>query len=781
MKKLFAILLLILIPTLILSTTHTVNLDGTGDFIVIQQAIDYSADGDTVLVYPGTYRENLNFNGRSIKLYSLEAITGEAHYISETILDGNNNGRVIKIRNQQVYNAEIRGFSITNGYAIEYVGGGICVNADGNMKITNCEIYNNKVAVAGGIFISGDIDIELAGLDIHDNYALKGGGIEFEPSLITDITFSSINRCSIYNNLAYCGMDVHCNAIPYGYDNITTIYLDKFTEAVPSRYYANYWSWFSSYNGNPMQFDILRGHITPVNADLYVSMDGDDANSGLTPDDPKYSIVEACRLIEADSLNPKTVHIAAGNYSYQFLDRFYTPVIKSHCRIAGAGSDITYLGGYLEDARIIYMMYEYEDIEISGITFENPAGKGLAFQGYSGKNVKLEDVIIKNCRTEDYAGLYLMNCKNVELRKVKISDCIVTYNASGAFMLGIGKAIIDSCEFYNNHVTENHIEMHDNVLRVGADTCFVSNCIFKGNTSYCPGNTNVFNIVGENLAIFENNLVVNNISYYAQPIGHVRSAEGQLIVRNNTFANNYISCETNLSHFYLRGGDAHVYNNIFYNPYSRYESGEMILYMGYSYDSFHIYNNLIREGEESVNCVTEDFADQIVYEASNIDVIPEFVGGDSTLTEFYHLTETSPCVDAGVAAGSEFPLLDLAGNQRIYGSTIDMGCFEWQPVGIFDDPVYKDVKLTACNYPNPFNPSTTIEYSLPESGEVEVCIYNIKGQKVKQLVKECQEPGTHTILWNGTDNNNSSVGSGVYFYKIKTEKSSLINKMIMLK
>ena len=92
---------------------------------------------------------------------------------------------------------------------------------------------------------------------------------------------------------------------------------------------------------------------------------------------------------------------------------------------------------------------------------------------------------------------------------------------------------------------------------------------------------------------------------------------------------------------------------------------------------------------------------------------------------------------------------------------------------------YIDLQLR--NYPNPFNPSTTIEYSLPESGEVEVSIYNIKGQKVKQLVKECQEPGTHTILWNGTDNNNSSVGSGVYFYKIKTEKLSLTNKMIMLK
>ncbi len=89
--------------------------------------------------------------------------------------------------------------------------------------------------------------------------------------------------------------------------------------------------------------------------------------------------------------------------------------------------------------------------------------------------------------------------------------------------------------------------------------------------------------------------------------------------------------------------------------------------------------------------------------------------------------------------------------------------------------------FTGKNYPNPFNPTTTISYSLPEESNVCIEIYNIKGQKVKQLVNEHKESGHHAIKWNGTDENNKSVGSGVYFYKVKTEKSSLINKMIMLK
>ncbi len=784
MKKQLAILIITLLPILLLSTTHTVNLDGSGDFTDIQQAIDSSSDGDIVLVYPGFYAVNLNFNGRSIKLYSMEALTGEDHYIAETILNGCGVGRVIKIWGQQVNNAEIRGFTITNGYGDEgAVGGGISINADGNMKITNCDIYENKVTdLGGGIYISGEVDIEFAGLDIHDNFSWSGGGLCYKPELTSEMIFSSVNRCSIYNNMAYGGMDIEIRYIPRNYDKVIMIYLDKFSEAVASRYYANYSRLFSSYTGNPMQFDILRGHITPVNADLYVSMDGDDANSGLSPDDPKYSIVDACRLIAADSLNPKTVHIAAGDYSLQFLNRFSTPVLKSHCRIAGSGSDVTYLGGYISDRRVVYAMYEYKDIEILGLTIENPVGEGLTFRGHNGRKIQLDDVVIKNCYARNFAGLMIEGCESVELRNVKILNCRSTDSNSGLFMSGIGKAIIDSCEFTGNQVTEYHIECCDNAVRVTADSVYVTNSIFNGNTSYAPLNENAFVLFGDSLVVFENNLVANNISYNAQAVGYIGSIYGDTYVSNNTFANNYISFQTNLVKFEIVGNNSYVYNNIFYNPYSMYDSREIAICTVDHQNSSTISNNLILGGEQSVMVIPKENEHLLTYEDTNIDVLPEFVGGDSTSAESYYLTETSPCVDAGAVTGSNFPLLDLAGNSRIYGSTVDMGCYEWQPVGNFNqDLAFKDTKLIAYNYPNPFNPTTTISYSLPEEGNVRIEVYNIKGQKVKQLINEHKESGHHTIKWNGTDENNKSVGSGVYFYKVKTEKSSLINKMIMLK
>ncbi len=85
------------------------------------------------------------------------------------------------------------------------------------------------------------------------------------------------------------------------------------------------------------------------------------------------------------------------------------------------------------------------------------------------------------------------------------------------------------------------------------------------------------------------------------------------------------------------------------------------------------------------------------------------------------------------------------------------------------------------NYPNPFNPETKIEFSIARDQNVELAVYNIKGQKVKDLVKDRLTSGPHTIIWEGVDSRDKKVGSGVYFYKLKTENKQLTRKMILLK
>ena len=787
MKKQIAIFFLVLTPIILLSTIHTVNLDGTGDFTVIQQAIDSSADGDTVLVYPGYYVENLNFNGRSIKLYSLEALTGENHYIAETTINGAGVDKVIEIWNQVLVDAEIRGFSITNGYGEgRQGGGGIRISSSGSIKITNCEIFDNKMEyTGGGIYIARDAFVELSGVNIYNNYAGSGGGLSLYPSNNSHLTFSQLNRCSIYNNYSTSGMDICFNLIPYGYNDTTMIYLDKFSELEPSFYYASYDYIVSSDTRNPMIFDILRGHSTPVNADLYVSMNGDDNNSGLTPDDPKYSIVEACRLVEADSLNPKTVYLEAGDYSPQFTDRFYTPVMKQYCRMRGESSETTFLSGSLRDKNLLSAAWGGSNIEISGLTIENTAGRGILFGTDNGKNFKMDDVVIRNCSIESYAGLFISNTSNIEVTNSKFLS-----NNSGQYSAGLhingrvdgsGYVLIENCEFAYNVSGYNDDYGLNNSLWAGGDSIIVRNNIFKGNIDSGHENSNAFTLDGNSLSVFENNLVINNHSLRGSATGYVGASNGKVVIRNSTFSGNTISWQQHLTNFAVYGREVEVYNNIFNNPGSVYGSDELLVIFKDSTSVLSLHNNAFRGGEQNISAYPPRLEHLFTYGENNIDADPVFTGGDSTSADYYKLQETSPCVDAGVVEGNEFPLLDLAGNQRIYGNAVDMGCFEWQPVEIFVDPTYKDVKITSSNYPNPFNPSTTIEYSLPESGEVEISIYNIKGQKVKQLVRECQEPGTHTILWDGKDTENKSVGSGVYFYIVKTERESLINKMIMLK
>jgi hypothetical protein len=85
------------------------------------------------------------------------------------------------------------------------------------------------------------------------------------------------------------------------------------------------------------------------------------------------------------------------------------------------------------------------------------------------------------------------------------------------------------------------------------------------------------------------------------------------------------------------------------------------------------------------------------------------------------------------------------------------------------------------NYPNPFNASTEIHYCLPYQAHVELCIFNIFGQKVKTLVNQIQLQGYKTASWNGKDTGGNQVSSGIYFYKLKFDKFSECRKMVLLK
>ena len=98
------------------------------------------------------------------------------------------------------------------------------------------------------------------------------------------------------------------------------------------------------------------------------------------------------------------------------------------------------------------------------------------------------------------------------------------------------------------------------------------------------------------------------------------------------------------------------------------------------------------------------------------------------------------------------------------------------------DEKIPNTEITLSNYPNPFNPETNIVFNLMEECDVQLDIYNIKGQKIRSLINEQIEAGEHSVVWDGDNSLGKKVSSGLYLYKLKiNNKTELVKKCMLLK
>jgi len=136
------------------------------------------------------------------------------------------------------------------------------------------------------------------------------------------------------------------------------------------------------------------------------------------------------------------------------------------------------------------------------------------------------------------------------------------------------------------------------------------------------------------------------------------------------------------------------------------------------------------------------------------------------------------------AGGAIITWQDLqSGIWDIYAERVDaFGMLQWFPPGI-EDPglITPESYLLQQNFPNPFNPTTTIRYDLPRTSQVLMSIYNISGERVRVLVNRIQTAGHKSIEWDRKDDIGQIVSSGLYLYKLKTEHGIQIRKMILVK
>ncbi|HPS39877.1 MAG TPA: FlgD immunoglobulin-like domain containing protein [Candidatus Cloacimonadota bacterium] len=96
-------------------------------------------------------------------------------------------------------------------------------------------------------------------------------------------------------------------------------------------------------------------------------------------------------------------------------------------------------------------------------------------------------------------------------------------------------------------------------------------------------------------------------------------------------------------------------------------------------------------------------------------------------------------------------------------------------------PVIPPAPIISSNYPNPFNPSTTITFSLPDAAKAKLTVFNLRGQHVRTLVNSDLPRGLHKFIWDGVDDNQRSVSSGVYFFRLEAGGKQSIRKSLLLK
>ncbi len=385
----------------------------------------------------------------------------------------------------------------------------------------------------------------------------------------------------------------------------------------------------------------------------------------------------------------------------------------------------------------------------------------------------LENVTITNNSTTEWGGgIFCLYESNISLIYVSI-----TGNSAD----GIGGGLLFRC---SNPSLEDVIISGNSADSGGGIACLESNptlfnVIITGNSTYLNYGGGIFCMDESDLSLV-NVLITDNSAYRGGGIGGGENCILSLV--NVTITSN--SANEGGGIWFGNNCNSSLVNCIFWNDLPE----EIYFYEGSNPCTMSISYSDIQDGETGI--VTNNNA-TVNWLEGNINQNPLFSEiGDQP----FSLTELSLCIDAGIpdTTGLNLSPIDIMGNLRIWdgdgngSEIIDMGVYEFGAPSFvkIDKNIITQTpnNVLQQNYPNPFNPSTIIEFSIQNDSQIELSIYNIKGQKIKSLVNAEYINGSHSITWNGDNDFGKPVSSGVYYYKlIVNRKTEAVKKCLLLK
>jgi hypothetical protein len=808
-----AILWMLIIPLHLWSMIWTVDQAGCGHWLHIQEAVDVAASGDTVLVYPGEYFENIDIIEKDLSLLSTYVYNTQPEIIEQTIIHGRPVDSAIMADGCDYL--EINGFTIMNNYPDSSLvlcgissgipGGGLYLKSTCNTAfIKNC-IIRNCIATSGGGISSGIHYLFLSNVDIiHNRALLGGGGINIAcRETNSEIVFDEFNQCNIYQNTAPTGQDIRIfeaiNLIEMNIDTLSVHLID-----IDDYFIHKY----PNHEVN-VELNIQNGKYEPVNHDLYVAPNGDDANSGLSLYDPLKTIAFANQYIASDSLNPNTIYLAEGTYSFTENEQLFPFAIKSDVNLIGEGMENT----ILDCEGLVYMISikNREKVNIQNLNITRCDSDLLcpSISVTNSENISFFNLRL-NENNSDAARISISNCEDMLLENIIIEhtstnrdDDVAISIAPTSKNIVMNNIIINDMHIVNNQF--NYVGMRIFNSDVIMRNSIISNCSLIDGGFFVYQNTATTST--ENNLDLSNFLFFNNISDYNLwlPAPFYAQNRYQLMQINNcTFAYNDAGYGAVVEIF----GYADVRNCVFNNPWNYCDIcfQNVIDEVG-EFDATISHSLTIMEIDaENMDLIT---VDNVIENGDPLFIGDVEVGWNVENADYYQLSENSPCIDAGTpdTLGLNIPPMDLAGNERVWNGIIDMGCFEYGApphVGNTESVIEKG-KCKISNYPNPVylkkgRGSVFLEFKLPEIPQADpvINIYNAKGQKVKTIeltqslsglvriaglaTTETQRGEAYSTVWDCRNESGKLVSTGVYFYTVSLHNRMIgANKLLILK
>ncbi len=871
-------IIIVLISLTFTLTSYAEIINVPDDQETIQGAIDASEDGDTVLVAPGEYVENINFNGKAITVASLYLTTQIEAYLDSTVINGNEEGSVVRFDNGEDDNSILIGFTLTNGVGSEDIdrdltGGGIHCQRS-SPTLTRLRITGNTAAFGAGLFFQISSP-KVSHLHVFDNHAtVSGGGFYFSRSSTdAELYFTLINN----NSAISFGGGICCyNGSSPTFTNITVVDNVAHAGGGLGSNNSNYMTISNSIfnNNDPQQIRIgAGGGINDTLKISYSDLEGgedslfigidctlywEDGNIEedplfVDPDGNDYHLTEDSPCIDSgDPDSPEDIdHTRADMGVFQFTQ--LTGVIEGYVldadddeplpgilvvsafgfiaetdssgywrlfSLTDIPQDITANGrdGYLDSTVAIEPMEEGDTLEVIFRLLHAefiPSEDDFTEELVEGDSASIDFSI----RNDGNGMLHWFVSSDIREspdpwtlhETIEVGDIVDDARIKGVifvddhyYVAGGGRSSFDDNFIY---VLNREGQLLHSYEQVGVSRYGMADLAWDGDLIWGSAENRIygFNIEGDSITSFE---IPQN---YNQAIAWDSDRELLWIAGIRT---NYILgfnregvAVDSLSQF-----DLTIYGLAYYpgdpDGYTLYATHLIVVPDAGDYQAIH----KINLDENDALLVTEQYSEVREpigkpegifitngYDPLNLVMIAVVNKAAHDIIDVWQVESNSTWMRIEPESGSINPdeqeafslTLDATnlvpmvypGELRFRhngfgGETlvpIDLTVTEFSIAGDDGTDLPHEFSITGV-YPNPFNSSVQISYTLPQFQSVTIRIYDLSGRSVQTLYDDYQTVGDHSVLWDS-----SNFGSGIYLIQIQTDTETKVAKLVAIK